>query len=195
MTLLSDARQGHRGGLLPWTLLIIGGVASLAADIAVADPTAWSRIIHARPSFALIGAHELLMRQFRANAAGVRNTHAVRTHTEDEKTIGVEERDAPSVAESEKASKPQERRHLHVVQVQESAGEPRCGVPERQSPLLPQVQCDAWKWALANRREDGSLPSGQEIAAQFGRKERWGGWSSSGAAGPPRRRRVEAADT
>lgn len=39
MSLLSDARQGRRGGLLPWSLLILGSPASLAANFAVADPT------------------------------------------------------------------------------------------------------------------------------------------------------------
>lgn len=68
MTLLSDARHGRKGGLLPWTLLVVGSGASLAANVAVADPTAWSRIIHAWPSFALIGAYELLMRAFRGHA-------------------------------------------------------------------------------------------------------------------------------
>jgi hypothetical protein len=33
---------------------------------------------------------------------------------------------------------------------------------------------DAWRWALDNRAEDGSLPSGEKIARQFGRHERWG---------------------
>lgn len=42
MTLLSDARNGRKGGLLPWTLLIIGSGASLAANVVVADPTMWS---------------------------------------------------------------------------------------------------------------------------------------------------------
>jgi hypothetical protein len=32
----------------------------------------------------------------------------------------------------------------------------------------------AWQWALANRAGDGSLPSGCEIARQYGRHERWG---------------------
>ncbi|TQN32697.1 uncharacterized protein DUF2637 [Haloactinospora alba] len=72
MSLLSDAGQGRRGGVLPWTLLIVGSAASLAANVAVADPTVWSRVIHAWPAFALIGSYELLMRQFRANAACVR---------------------------------------------------------------------------------------------------------------------------
>ena len=76
MALLSDARQGRKGGFLPWTLLILGSVASLAANVAVADPTAWSRIIHAWPSVALIGAYELLMREFRTTARGVRTASA-----------------------------------------------------------------------------------------------------------------------
>ncbi len=36
------------------------------------------------------------------------------------------------------------------------------------------MQQEAWKWALDNRREDGSLPTGREIAAHFAHKERWG---------------------
>jgi hypothetical protein len=35
-------------------------------------------------------------------------------------------------------------------------------------------QAQAWQWAQANRRVDGSLPSGREIARQHGRNERWG---------------------
>lgn len=36
------------------------------------------------------------------------------------------------------------------------------------------LQSQAWVWALANRAEDGSLPSGREIARHYGRHERWG---------------------
>ena len=50
MTLLSDARRGSKGGVLPWALLIIGSAASLAANVAVADPTIWSRIIQPGPA-------------------------------------------------------------------------------------------------------------------------------------------------
>lgn len=38
----------------------------------------------------------------------------------------------------------------------------------------PKVQWDAWVWALENRQQDGSLPIGEQIAARFHRKERWG---------------------
>lgn len=42
----------------------------------------------------------------------------------------------------------------------------------------------AWQWALANRAGDGALPSGLEIARQYGRHERWGRLvKRSGAAG------------
>jgi len=46
-----------------------GSAASLAADVAVAQPTAAGQVIAAWPSFALIGAYELLMRQVRRGAA------------------------------------------------------------------------------------------------------------------------------
>src|SRR5215472_3922826 len=69
-TLLADSRSGERGGFLPWALLAIGSVASLAANVAVAEPTTIGRVIAAWPSFALIGSYELLMRQVRRTAAG-----------------------------------------------------------------------------------------------------------------------------
>jgi hypothetical protein len=49
-TLLADSRSAGRGGFLPWALLVIGSVASLAADVAVAEPSTASRVIAAWPS-------------------------------------------------------------------------------------------------------------------------------------------------
>jgi hypothetical protein len=37
-----------------------------------------------------------------------------------------------------------------------------------------ELQWQAWHWALAHRAGDGSLPSGRQIADQYGRHERWG---------------------
>lgn len=62
-TLLVDSRSGRRGGVLPWALLAAGSVASLAANVAVAEPTAAGRVIAAWPSFALIAVYKLPMRQ------------------------------------------------------------------------------------------------------------------------------------
>lgn len=58
--------------MLPWTLLVIGSVASLAANVAVAEPTATGRVIAAWPSFALITSYELLRRQVRHAAEAAR---------------------------------------------------------------------------------------------------------------------------
>ncbi len=52
-TLLADSRSGRNGGMLPWTLLVAGSVASLAANVAVAEPNLVGRVIAAWPSFAL----------------------------------------------------------------------------------------------------------------------------------------------
>jgi hypothetical protein len=53
---------------LPWALLIASSVASLAANMAVAEPSLIGRVIAAWPSFALIASDELLMRQVRRAA-------------------------------------------------------------------------------------------------------------------------------
>nr|WP_256255366.1 DUF2637 domain-containing protein [Actinomadura madurae] len=56
MSLLVDSRQGRRSGVLPWTLLVLGNAASLAANVAVAEPSVVGRLIAAWPSCALIGS-------------------------------------------------------------------------------------------------------------------------------------------
>ncbi|MYR31407.1 DUF2637 domain-containing protein [Nocardiopsis alba] len=146
MTLLSDARHGRRGGQLPWALLILGSVVSLAANVAVADPTMWSRIIHAWPLFALIGAYELLMREFRNTAKSVRTASAD------------DERDLQGVVLSSRAD-------LHLV---DASGQKK--VPKQHTPF----QARAWVWAEAGEQERGELPGGKKMGEHFDRKERWG---------------------
>lgn len=53
-TLLAESRSGSRDRLLRWALLVAGSAASLAANVAVAEPRGTGRIIAARPSFSLI---------------------------------------------------------------------------------------------------------------------------------------------
>jgi hypothetical protein len=134
-TLLADSRSGSRGGFIPWALLVVGSVASLAANVAVAEPTSIGRVIAAWPSFALIGAYEMLMRQ-------VRHASAVNPDNREQVPDG---------------------RRMGLGSAQDLAGE-----------LGRDLQRQAWLWAQANRSSDGSLPSGREIAEQFGRHERWG---------------------
>jgi hypothetical protein len=73
-TLLADSRSGRKGGALPWALLVAGSIASLAANVAVAEPTLIGRVIAAWPSFALTASYELLTRHVRRGAAGT-NAH------------------------------------------------------------------------------------------------------------------------
>ncbi|WP_036553208.1 DUF2637 domain-containing protein [Nocardiopsis sp. CNS-639] len=157
MTLLGDARHGRRGGLLPWTLLILGSIASLAANVAVADPTMWSRIIHAWPSFALIGAYELLMREFRTTARSVRTAYA-----------GGQQNAASAAPEHADTLEPDAGRAERALKVV-PAGNGR----EAYEALSP-FQARAWEWAEEQEKSTGGLPTGKEIADRFGRKERWG---------------------
>ena len=163
-TLLADSRSGERGGKLPWALLVAGSAASLAANVAVAQPTVTGRVIAAWPSFALIGAYELLMRQVRRSAAGRGNPQSRKpgpqvSHPESRATGGRRLQTQPGPGGSEKGP----------------AGAGSAG---------RDLQRQAWQWALANRAGDDSLPSGHEIARQYGRHERWGRLvKRSGAAG------------
>jgi hypothetical protein len=154
-TLLADSRSGGRGGTLPWALLVAGSVASLAANVAVAEPTATGRVIAAWHSFALIAAYELLMRQVRRTATS--RTEALRRRPE-----------SP-----------------HGNRTAASARAPRLGkVPGDHGATGQDLQRQAWQWAQANRLDDGSLPSGRAIADQYGRHERWGRMvKNSGCAG------------
>jgi hypothetical protein len=149
--LLADSRSGGRGGLLPWALLVTGSVASLAAHVAVAEPTATGRVIAAWPSFALIGSYELLMRQIRSTAGRARaDKPAARNR---------------SVAGDATSARPR------------SSSRQRCaapGVTGSRAGANRELQLQAWQWAQAHRASDGSLPSGKAIAGQYGRHERWG---------------------
>jgi hypothetical protein len=150
--LLTDSRSGGRGGPLPWALLVTGSVASLAANVAVAEPTATGRVIAAWPSFALIGSYELLMRQIGSTTGSSR---AGKRATRNSSVVG----DAASA-----------RLQSSVSRQRRAAP----GVTESRAGGSRELQLQAWQWARANQASDGSLPPGNAIGRQFGRQERWG---------------------
>ncbi|MBB4932788.1 hypothetical protein F4561_003608 [Lipingzhangella halophila] len=165
MALLSDARQGRRGGALPWTLLVVGSAASLAANVAVAAPTVWSRVIHAWPSFALMGAYELLMRHFRVAARRERSAYACGVQRDPLRSEEVELSDEADACG---------RASLRVVDPVGDEHARGNGLALSGRGPVPRIQIDAWNWAVEHQRSHGSLPTGGEIAAAFGRKQRWG---------------------
>lgn len=63
MSILMASRLGRRGEWLPWALLIVGSLASLAANVLVAEPSVVGRVIAAWPSFAFVGAYHMLQGQ------------------------------------------------------------------------------------------------------------------------------------
>ena len=71
MSMLVRRRAGLAAGTLAWTSLLAGIGASLAANVAAADPTVVGRVVAAWPPLALLLASELLL-QVRAPAAAGR---------------------------------------------------------------------------------------------------------------------------
>jgi hypothetical protein len=193
MTLLADSRNGQRSGLLPWTLLVIGSAASLAANVAVAEPSAVGRLIAAWPSCALIGSYELLMRQVRhaaarktpfalqvpgtslaANEAG---SYAPHTSLSSENAASYDTHTAP-VDPIEASYDVQTNSSEELIPDTDEVhsrdpGQANRG-PSRPRRPASDLQHNAWQWAIANRTPAGDLPSGKAIAERFGRRERWG---------------------
>ena len=68
MVLLTRRRAGLPGGRLAWAALLGGVGASLAANIAAAEPTGTARLVAAWPALAFAVAFELLLQQRRVPA-------------------------------------------------------------------------------------------------------------------------------
>lgn len=201
MSLLLDSRCGRRSGFLPWTLLIVGSTASLAANVAVAEPSEVGRLIAGWPSCALIGSYELLMRQIRHASARVRaleSTYGAQGpqmyHTGAKVKTGRVRLPsaAPAVFTDGSPTEPAiSHEHSHAPHtdgvrnlVRPSDGRRRGqGDGARRAHILSTARNggrdvdlheQAWQWAMANRTPQGDLPSGKAIAREFGRSERWG---------------------
>ncbi|NJP29342.1 DUF2637 domain-containing protein [Microbispora sp. SCL1-1] len=151
MSILLANRSGFRGGLLAWSLLVVGSLASLGANVSIAEPSLIGRIIAAWPSLALIGSYELLMSQIRRCAGR-------QAQVEDLPAL-----DSESVADQD--ADPAEQQDDH----EEDAALP-VGINGNSRVL----QREAWRWAQQKRQADGDFPSGIAIAQAFARSPRWG---------------------
>jgi Protein of unknown function (DUF2637) len=74
-TMLTRQRSSRSPGWLAWTAMLAGLTASLAANVAAAQPTLVGRLVAAWPPVALLLAYELLMQQVRAQAPRQRPPH------------------------------------------------------------------------------------------------------------------------
>jgi hypothetical protein len=76
MTMLVRRRAGQPSGALAWAALLLGLGASLAANVAAADPTVQGRVVAAWPPVALLLSYELLMQQIKGRGGpGVPTVH------------------------------------------------------------------------------------------------------------------------
>jgi hypothetical protein len=66
MTMFVRRRAGERAGGLAWSALLLGLGASLAANVAAAEPTLAGRLVAAWPPIGLLLSYELLMQQIKA---------------------------------------------------------------------------------------------------------------------------------
>ena len=72
MTMLVRRRAGLSAGALAWVALLLGLGASLAANVAAAEPSVQGRLVAAWPPVGLLLSYELLMQQIKARGgAGV----------------------------------------------------------------------------------------------------------------------------
>ncbi len=147
MSILLANRCGSCGGLLAWSLLVVGSLASLGANVAVAEPSLIGRIIAAWPSLALIGSYELLMSQIRRSAGGRAEIQDLPVLSPDPDT----DADPADQQDAREDAMPAEHNANGRV-----------------------LQREAWRWAQQNRHADGDLPSGVSIARAFARSPRWG---------------------
>jgi hypothetical protein len=132
---------------------VAGSVASLAANVAVAEPTVIGRVIAAWPSFALTASYELLTRQVRRSAAADDGSRdQLRRPPLDQWGAYGGRGPAPMLTVLDPVS-----------------GPASIGLPVGRREL----QRLAWQWALARQASDGTLPTGSAIARQYGRHERW----------------------
>lgn len=179
---------------------MIGSAASLAANVAVAEPSLVGRLIAAWPSAALIGSYELLMRQVRHGAGPNTESSTAasgKAHTNSEATQRPAENShrTPRVAAASSTASmrdlrargegSEEVRRDHAfelihssevpstVDAADSARAQRSTQRTRDGRDLD-LQQRAWLWATTNRTAEGSLPPGKLIADQFGRSKRWG---------------------
>ncbi|WP_310741384.1 DUF2637 domain-containing protein [Microbispora sp. H10670] len=150
MSIMLANRSGSRGGVLAWSLLVVGSLASLGANVSIAEPSLIGRITAAWPSLALIGSYELLMSQIRRCAEG-----------------RAEPQELPALP-------PDLAAHAEAEHVELQDGQEKDAIVAEPKGGGRVLQRAAWQWAQQNRQEDGDLPSGVAIARAFARSPRWG---------------------
>jgi hypothetical protein len=143
--LLADSRAGRKADWLAWTLVVVGSLVSVTANVAHDWVARAAEIaIAGWPPLALVGSYELLMRLLRRLQSSV---------AADEAVSPVEHADESETPEPPKV-KPEPRK--------KAASKPR---PARKS--RPSREPEARDW-WERERAEGREPSGAEVARAVG---------------------------
>jgi hypothetical protein len=105
LVLLADRRNGRRSGPLPYTILCVGTLASITANIAVAPDNLVARAISGWTAIALLAAAKMLAHLFEPT-----HTTTARANNQDEASPSAAT-EPPSVDESQRPPDPVARRH------------------------------------------------------------------------------------
>lgn len=166
MTMLVRRRAGKRPGWLAGTSMTLGLTASLAANIAAAEPTLIGRAVAAWPPIALLLAYELLMDQLRAAPRHPLPTHAPATATDMPSH-------QPSVARDLAAMPTSTATHDNTPTPTANATPPLVAVPSREDTSAETLR-QAARHRYLETCADGLPASGRELATMYGMSERWG---------------------
>ncbi|TCN28171.1 uncharacterized protein DUF2637 [Kribbella orskensis] len=152
--LLADSRSGRKADWLAWTLVVVGSLVSVTANVAHDWVARAAEIaIAGWPPLALVGSYELLMRLLRRLQAPADTEVTVPAVESPAELGGPAERDEPSSASST-PTEPRPRKR--------AASKPRSGAKSR-----PSREPEARQW-WERERAEGREPSGAEVARAVG---------------------------
>lgn len=162
-------RRLRRSTVYPWTVVLVNTTISVACNglhayegATMTLPTSIAVAVSAVPAVNLALSVHLLVLLVDALADALLQQTTIRIAGED-------------TQESRPLQRPDDQ--ALTISCEEAEAGSRCEPAAlAQVRLLSgrELQRAAWKWAVENRRMDGSLPSGTEIAKAHGRSPRWG---------------------
>jgi hypothetical protein len=197
MTMVVRRRAGEKAGWLAWISLTLGIAASLAANIAAAEPTLIGRAVAAWPPIALLLAYELLMNQIHVTSKQVGTQRvacrpapipvtavalppggpSAASHRAAVPTTTASATTAPSAAQGQHGTAPivgAPNNSPAAAVTQESASSiVLMAVPDRDENSGEAVR-QAARQRYLTTLADGLPCSGRELADMFGMSERWG---------------------
>ena len=180
MTMLVRRRNGQKAGWLAWTSITLGLTASLAANIAAAEPTLIGRAVAAWPPVALLLAYELLMDQLRTAPRQTHTTPATATDMPSHQPPPA--RDLAAVPtttathnitprhDKEPSSSPD---RIPMAMTTTPPSPPLVPFPDRDDDSAEALR-QAARQRYLQTLTDGLPASGREIANMYGMSERWG---------------------